>query len=108
MEAAVSGSAEIFRMKKATVSTAVWTPLYKRAQCHGRVNHAEKVCKTTLERTREEEELGLGSKGWWEVLQLVDECNGLVSAFLHVCGDVFIGADRGTGSHEPVGSMLDI
>jgi hypothetical protein len=59
------------------------------------------------EREREEE-LGLGSKEWGEVLQLVYECNGVVSAIPHVCGDVFIGADRGTASHEPVGGMLDI
>jgi hypothetical protein len=56
--------------------------LYKSAQCQGRADHAGEVCKTTLERAREEEELGLGSKGWWEVLQPVYECNGLDGAEL--------------------------
>jgi hypothetical protein len=38
----------------------------------------------------------LSSKGWWEVLQLVDECDGLVSAILHVRGDELIGTNRAT------------
>jgi hypothetical protein len=30
------------------------------------------------------------------------------SAILHVCADVIVGTDRGTGSNEPVGGMQDI
>jgi hypothetical protein len=69
--------------------------LGKRAQCQGRTSPAGEVCQATLERAGEREELALSCKGWWEVLQLVDECNGLVSTILHVRGNVNIGTSRG-------------
>jgi hypothetical protein len=56
--------------------------LGKRAQRKGGANHAKKVCHATLERVKENKEPGWSSKGWWEVLQLLYECNGLVSAIL--------------------------
>jgi hypothetical protein len=82
--------------------------LRKRAQCQGRANHAGEVYQATLERAGEEEGLGLNSKGWWEVLQLFDEWDGMVSVILHVRGDVSIGTNKGTGGQEPVCGMLDI
>jgi hypothetical protein len=82
--------------------------LGKRAQCQERPNHAGEVCQATLERAGEREELGSSSKGWSEVLQLVYECDGLISAILHVRGDVNVGYNRDTLRHEPVRGMLDI
>jgi uncharacterized membrane protein len=62
------------------------------------------VCQATLKREGEEEELGLRSEGWWEILQLVDECDGLVSTILHVRVDESIGTNRGTGGRNPSAS----
>jgi uncharacterized membrane protein len=64
--------------------------------------------QATLERAGQEQELGLSSQGWWEVLQFPDECNGLISASLHVRGDVIVSTYRGTRGNEPVSGMLDI
>jgi hypothetical protein len=41
-------------------------------------------------------------------VQHFDDCDGLVSAILHVSGDVSIGTNRGTGGEKPVCVMLDI
>jgi hypothetical protein len=76
-------------------------------QCQGKANHAGEGCQATLERAGEEQ-LGLSSKRCWEVLQLGNECDGLVSAILHVRGDESIGTNGGTGGQEPVCCMLDI
>jgi hypothetical protein len=62
----------------------------------------------TLGIAGEEQELGLNSQGWWEVLQFPDECNGVVSAILHVHGDVIVSTYRGTRGNEPVSGMLDM
>jgi hypothetical protein len=82
--------------------------LGKGAQCQGRADHAGEVCQAMLERAGEEQELGLSSQGWWEVLQFLNECNGLVSAILHVRGDVIVSTHRCTRGNEPVSGMLDI
>jgi hypothetical protein len=104
--ASVSGSAGRFRIEKAAFSATVCA--WQGGQCQGRADHAGKVGQATFERAGEEQELGLSSKGWWEVLQSSAECNGLVSAILHVHGDVIMGTNRGTGGNEPVSGMLDI
>jgi hypothetical protein len=49
----------------------------------------------------------LNRKGWWEVLQLADECYGLVSATVHACGCVIV-TDSGTNSNDPGNGVLDI
>jgi hypothetical protein len=82
--------------------------LGKGAQCQGRADHAGEVGQATLARAGEEQELGLSSKGWWQVLQFPDECNGLVSVTFHVRSDVVIGTNRDTGGNDPVSGMLDI
>jgi hypothetical protein len=101
----VSGSAGRFRIAKAVLSTAVWSLARGPSASGGRT--AGEVCQATLERAGEEEELDLTSKGWWEVLQFADVCNGPVSAILHVCGGIIMGTDRGTSGNEPAGGMLD-
>jgi hypothetical protein len=58
---------------------------------------AGEVCQAALESTGEEEELRLSSQGRWEVLQFVDDCNGLVSTNLQVWGNEIIGMHRGAG-----------
>jgi hypothetical protein len=83
--------------------------LGKGAQCQGRAHDAGEVGQATLERAGEEQELDLSSQGWWQqVLQFLDECNGLVGAILHMCGEIIISTKRGTGGNEPVSGMLDI
>jgi hypothetical protein len=42
------------------------------------------MCQAALEKAEEDEELGLCSKGWREVLQFDDECCGIVGAILQV------------------------
>jgi hypothetical protein len=50
--------------------------LGKGALCQGRVDNAGEMRRATLKRAGEQQELGLSSQGWWEVLQLLDTCNG--------------------------------
>jgi hypothetical protein len=99
MVAAVSGSAGKFRMEKAVVSTTGWQegPVPGECEPGGRGGSGDVGVGAG-------EELDLSSEGWWAVLKLVYECNGLVNAILHVRGDVIIG----TGGHKSVGGMLDI
>jgi hypothetical protein len=66
------------------------------------------VRQVTFERAGEEQEFGLSSQGRGEVLQLPDERNGLVSAILHVRGDVIVSTYRCTRGNKPVSGMLDI
>jgi hypothetical protein len=72
--------------------------LRKGAECQRRADQAGEV----------RQELGLSSQGWREVLQFPDECNGQVSAILHVRGDVIVSTYRCTRRNEPVSDMLDI
>jgi hypothetical protein len=47
--------------------------LGKRAHCQGRAELAAGVCQAILERAVDDEELGLSSKEWFEVLRFGDE-----------------------------------
>jgi hypothetical protein len=41
----------------------------------------------------------------WKLLQFPDECNGLVSATLHVHGDVIVSTNMDTCGTEPFSGM---
>jgi hypothetical protein len=99
MEAAVLESAGTFRMEKAVVSTTGW----QEGPVPGEGEPGERGGSGDVG-VREGEEFGLSSEGWWEVLKLVYECNGMVNAIVCVRDDVIIG----TGGNKPVVGMLDI
>jgi hypothetical protein len=96
------------RTAKAAFSTAVWSLPRGPSAMGGHLTHFSRMRQATLESAGEEQELGLSTQGWLEVLQFPDESNGLISAVPHVLGEVIVSTYRCTRGYEPISGMLDI